>query len=165
MGRRRREEFDSITQAVARIIRISTSRSGFAAQAEIAQVEISQPSYALMRAVIDLGPLSMSGLARATHMDVGMVTRQVGQLERSGYVTREADPVDQRVSLVSATDVGRGVAGAIQRLRRAHLEVALAGWSEEDLKTFDGLLTRFVEDTTGTSFQDLRWSPETSTHP
>lgn len=155
MARRRQREFDSITQAIARIFRISTSRSGFAAQAAIVDVAISQPSYALLRAVIDDGPSSLGDLAKATHMELAMATRQVAQLVEAGHATKEPDPSDQRRMVVDATEEGRRVAASLQGLRRRHLEVSLKDWSAEDLATFDRLLVRFVDDTTRTSFRDV----------
>ena len=126
----------------------------FARQAEAAKVDLSQPSYVLLRTLIDAGPLAMGGLARIAHMDVGMAARQVNALVDARLVTRQPDPADGRVSLVAATTDGRRVAGALQDVRRRHLERALSGWSATELDEFERLLARFLADTTATSIDD-----------
>lgn len=100
------ESLDSISRTLARVMRLSGSRSMFARQAAAAGVVLTQPSYLLLRVLIDDGPLPMGALARAAQMDVGMATRQVGALVEAGLVTRDPDPADARVSLVAPTQRG-----------------------------------------------------------
>ncbi|TXI43323.1 MAG: MarR family transcriptional regulator, partial [Mycobacterium sp.] len=87
-------------------------------------------------------------------MDVGMATRQVGALVEAGLVTRDPDPADARVSLVTPTERGRRVAGSLQDVRRRHLQRALSGWTAAELQEFDRLLTRFFDDSVGTPIDD-----------
>jgi DNA-binding MarR family transcriptional regulator len=126
----------------------------FARQAAAADVDLAQPSYVLLRTLIDEGPLPMGGLARIAHMDLGMAARQVNALVEAGLVARQPDPADGRVSLVAVTTDGKRVAGSLQGVRRRHLERALAGWSAAELDEFDRLLARFLADTTATSIDD-----------
>ncbi|MDY7080462.1 MAG: MarR family transcriptional regulator [Chloroflexota bacterium] len=148
------DALDSINRTLARVMRLSGSRSMFARQAAAAGVELSQPSYVLLRILIDEGPSALSGLARAAHMDMGMAARRVAALVESGLATRESDPRDGRVSQVVPTPQGKRVARALQDVRRGHLERALAGWSAAELRDFDRLLGRFLADTTATSIED-----------
>jgi DNA-binding MarR family transcriptional regulator len=104
----------------------------------------------LLRVLLDEGPLSMGRLASMAHMDVGMATRRVQALVDSGLVTRRADPTDRRVSVIDYTPDGERAAGALREVRREHLARALSGWSAVELEQFDGLLTRFLADTTKT---------------
>jgi DNA-binding MarR family transcriptional regulator len=150
----RQESLDSINHTLARVMRLSGSRSMFARQAAAADVDLSQPSYVLLRTLIDEGALPMGGLARIAHMDMGMTARRVNALVEAGLVTRQPDPADGRVSLVAATAKGKRVAGSLQGVRRHHLERALSGWSVGELAEFDRLLTRFLADTTATSIDD-----------
>jgi DNA-binding MarR family transcriptional regulator len=150
----RQESLDAINQTLARVMRLSGSRSMFARQAEAAAVDLSQPSYVLLRTLIDEGPLAMGGLARIAHMDLGMAARRVNALVEAGLVTRQPDPADGRVSLVAASAKGKRVAGSLQDVRRRHLERALSGWSAAELNEFDRLLARFLADTTATSIID-----------
>jgi DNA-binding MarR family transcriptional regulator len=147
---RKLDSVDSISATLARVVRLSASRAAFARQASAAKTELSQPSYILLRVLIDQGPLSMGQLARMAHMDVGMATRRVRALAEAGLVTRRTDPSDGRVSVVDATAKGRRAAGVLHDVRRDHLARALSGWSTAELREFDRLLTRFLSDTTKT---------------
>ncbi len=147
---RKLDSVDSISATLARIVRLSVSRSAFARQASAADTELSQPSYTLLRVLIDEGPLSMGRLARMAHMDVGMATRRVQALADAGLVTRRADPSDGRVSLIDTTAEGQRAAATLHAVRRDHLARALSSWSASDLRQFDRLLTRFLNDTTET---------------
>lgn len=151
----RQESLDSINHTLARVMRLSGSRSMFARQASAADVDLAQPSYVLLRTLIDEGALPMGGLARIAHMDLGMAARQVNALVEAGLVSRQPDPADRRVSLVAVTAAGKRVAGSLQGVRRRHLERALSGWTAAELDEFDRLLTRFLADTTATSIDDV----------
>jgi DNA-binding MarR family transcriptional regulator len=129
----RKESLDSINATLARIQRLSTSRSMFAVQAATANVVLTQPSYALLRAAIDEGPAPVKVLAGKAHMDVGMATRQLKILVDVGFVATEPDPRDRRFLLVSATPEGRSAARSLRDVRRRHLERALSAWSVADL--------------------------------
>lgn len=148
------ESLDSISHTLAQVMRLSGSRSMFARQAAAAGVVLTQPSYVLLRVLIDEGPQSMGALARAAHMDVGMATRQVSSLVEANLATREPDPADARVTLIAVTRTGRRVAGSLQEVRRRHLQRALSGWTRADLDEFDRLLTRFFDDSVGTPIDD-----------
>ena len=131
-------------------MRLSVSRSAFARQAWAAETELSQPSYTLLRVLIDEGPLQMGQLARLAHMDVGMTTRRVHALVDAGLVRRRADPNDGRVSVIETMAAGTRAAQALHEVRRNHLARALSDWSAADLHQFDRLLTKFLSDTTKT---------------
>lgn len=131
-------------------MRLSGSRAMFKRQAAAAAVELSQPSYVLLRVVADEGPLPMGQLARLAHMDLGMAARRVQSLQDDGMVARQSDLADARKTMVEATAAGERAARALQEVRRAHLQRALAQWSAADLREFDRLLARFLADTTVT---------------
>ncbi|HTQ16012.1 MarR family winged helix-turn-helix transcriptional regulator [Mycobacterium sp.] len=144
---RKLDSVDSISATLAQIVRLSVSRSAFARQASAADTELSQPSYLLLRVLIDEGPISMGRLASMAHMDVGMATRRVQALADAGLVARSADPSDRRVSVIATTAAGQHAAGALHEVRRDHLARALSDWSAAELQQFDRLLTRFLADT------------------
>lgn len=144
---RKMDSVDSISATLARIVRLNLSRSAFKRQATTADTELSQPSYALLRVLIDEGPQPTGQLAKKAHMDVGMTTRRVQALVKAGLVTRHADLDDGRISIVTATPAGETAAAALQDLRREHLARALSGWSATDLQQLDRLLSRFLDDT------------------
>lgn len=134
-------------------MRLSGSRAMFKRQAAAASVELSQPSYVLLRVLADEGPLPMGQLARLAHMDLGMAARRVQSLQDDGMLARRPDLGDARKTLVKATAAGRRAARALQEVRREHLQRALAKWSADDLRRFDRLLARFLADTTATPIE------------
>ncbi|PJE23709.1 MAG: MarR family transcriptional regulator [Mycobacterium sp.] len=136
---------------MSRIMRLSGSRAMFKRQAAAAAVELSQPSYVLLRVLADESPMPMGQLARLAHMDLGMAARRVQSLLDDGMVARKPDPADARKTRVEATATGKRAARALQEVRREHLQRALAQWPAADLREFDRLLTRFLGDTTVTS--------------
>ncbi|WP_310773332.1 MarR family winged helix-turn-helix transcriptional regulator [Mycobacterium sp. Z3061] len=146
----KRDMLDSISATMSRIMRLSGSRAMFKRQAAAAAVELSQPSYVLLRVVADEGPLPMGQLARLAHMDLGMAARRVQSLQDDGMVARQSDLADARKTMVEATAAGARAARALQAVRREHLQRALAQWSAADLREFDRLLARFLADTTVT---------------
>jgi len=148
------ESLDSISRTLAQVVRLTSSRSLFARQASAAGVSLTQPSYALLRVLIDGGPLAMGALARSAHMDMGMATRQVTSLVDAGLVTRSPDPADLRVALVAVTPQGRRVAGKLLGVRIGHLQRALVDWTEDELEQFDRFLARFVADSLVTPIDD-----------
>jgi DNA-binding MarR family transcriptional regulator len=144
---RKLDAVDSISATLAQIVRLSVSRSAFARQASAVDTELSQPSYILLRVLVDEGPQPIGCLARMAHMDVGMATRRVQALVDAGLVTRRTDPSDGRVSVIGTTTDGERAAGALHKVRRDHLTRALSDWSPAELRQFEQLLTRFLEDT------------------
>ncbi len=151
------DSVDSISATLARIVRLSVSRSAFARQARQASAagtELSQPSYILLRVLIDEGAQPMGRLAGMAHMDVGMTTRRVQALVDAGLVARRADPSDGRVSVIDTTAAGKRAAGALRQVRRDHLARALSDWSAAELQQFDRLLTKFLSDTTKTPIHE-----------
>ncbi len=71
------------------------------------------------------------------------VSRGITQLVELGLATREGDPTDGRGHVVALTDLARERLDVLLRERRAALMEKIAGWSDEDLETFVGLLERY----------------------
>ncbi|WP_445165468.1 MarR family winged helix-turn-helix transcriptional regulator [Mycolicibacterium sp. Dal123E01] len=139
------ESLDSISRKLTQVVRLTSSRSLFAEQTAAAGVALTQPSYALLRVLVDSGPLPMGALARGAHMDVGMATRQVTALADAGLVTRKPDPTDLRVALVAVTKRGQQAAGKLLDKRTDRLQRALSGWTTAELDQFNRFLIRFVD--------------------
>ncbi|WP_436788761.1 MarR family winged helix-turn-helix transcriptional regulator [Yinghuangia sp. YIM S10712] len=140
------DNVEAIQRALEALLRRHASRRVYARQAAVAGATISQPAYVLLRRVKKVGPLPMGELARLTNMDPGATARQVGQLEREGYVKRSPSPDDGRVSLVSLTPRGDAVRRRLTSVMDQHLNEMLSKWSEEDRAAFAVLLGRFVDD-------------------
>ncbi|WP_371545004.1 MarR family transcriptional regulator [Streptomyces sp. NBC_00554] len=112
----------------------------------LAGVTLDRAAVALLRQVADSEPLRLGELAGRLAVEASHVTRQVQQLERTGYLTRVPDPDDRRAQRIQITPLGQE---AIDRIREAScrgMEVALKDWSPEELRQLAGLFHRMVDD-------------------
>jgi len=95
-----------------------------------------------------LGESRMSDLAEELLVDPSVISRHVSQLEQSGNVERRPDPADGRATLIRLTQRGEETLAEVRRLRRRHLQEALAGWDEDevaDLNATLGTVSRFLD--------------------
>ncbi|GHD44662.1 MarR family transcriptional regulator [Streptomyces mirabilis] len=112
----------------------------------LAGLPLDRAAVALLRQVADSGSLRPSELANLLSVEASHVTRQVQQLEKTGYLTRVPDPNDRRAQRIELTPAGRD---AVDRVREAScrgMSVALADWSPEDLEQLATLCHRLVDD-------------------
>jgi DNA-binding MarR family transcriptional regulator len=93
-----------------------------------------------------LGPVRLTELAHALGLDPSSVSRQVTALERSGWVAREKDPVDQRAQRLELTPKGRRVVDVVRQARHEALERLTPGWSPDDLDDLASRLARLNTD-------------------
>jgi DNA-binding MarR family transcriptional regulator len=98
----------------------------------------------LLKTIAHKGPMRISDLATAVHLDVSTVSRHVAQVERTGLVARTADPADGRAQLVGITDDGQQLLDQAFQRRRDLLESTLSGWEPDDIVEFERLLGKFV---------------------
>jgi DNA-binding MarR family transcriptional regulator len=68
---------------------------------------LTLPQVALLRALVESGPLRVTALAERQGVRVPTATVAVRRLEKAGLVARSGDPRDLRVVLVTVTDLGR----------------------------------------------------------
>jgi DNA-binding MarR family transcriptional regulator len=71
------------------------------------------------------GPLRLRELAEAEGVSAPTMSRMVGTLESSGYVTRTADPTDARAALLELTPEGQELINGMRSARLQHLAEAL----------------------------------------
>ncbi|MFD9256531.1 MarR family winged helix-turn-helix transcriptional regulator, partial [Streptomyces bottropensis] len=87
------------------------------------------------------------GGARAPRLDVeaSHVTRQVQRLERSGHLTRVADPGDRRALRVRLTPTGRQAVDRIREAGAIAMCLALADWPPDRIRQLAALVNRLVD--------------------
>ncbi len=84
------------------------------------------------------GPLPVSDLAERLGVTQQAASKTVADLERRGYVRREADPTDARVRAVTLTPAGRDAVEAGRSVRRAleaHLTSVLGPTATKRFRT------------------------------
>jgi DNA-binding MarR family transcriptional regulator len=98
----------------------------------------------LLKTIAHQGPLRISDLAAAVHLDVSTISRHVAQVERTGLVARTADPADGRAQLVGITDDGQQLLDQAFQRRRDLLESTLSGWEPGDVAEIERLPDKFL---------------------
>ncbi|TWD73420.1 DNA-binding MarR family transcriptional regulator [Kribbella amoyensis] len=94
------------------------------------------------------GALRLSDLAAKMELDASTTSRHVRAMEQAGLVRRSADPDDGRAFRVELTERGIEEWEAAAKRRTALLAQAMEGWTDEDIVTFERLMTRFAEGVT-----------------
>lgn len=89
--------------------------------------------------------LSQSELIARLGVEPPTVSGTVQRLEQAGFVRREPDPANRRVSRVYLTDAGRGLEEPVRMALREAEEQLLDGLSAADRRTLATLLERTID--------------------
>lgn len=103
---------------------------------------------------LELGALTLGGLAEAFKLDVSTVNRQIAALRTKGLVERVADPDGGLAKLLRPTRRGRTALRKDRETRHGHLEQVVGSWDERDVRRLQSLLARF-----NASIEDLEGRP------
>ncbi|MFD5751305.1 MarR family winged helix-turn-helix transcriptional regulator [Streptomyces sp. NPDC127033] len=120
----------------------------------LAGVSLDRAAVAILRAMADSDTLRPGELAVRLGVEASHITRQVQQLQKSGYVTRVPDPDDRRAQRVQLTPVGRDAIDRIRDASRRGMEMALGDWSPQDLHQLATLFHRMVDNFLSHSVED-----------
>jgi DNA-binding MarR family transcriptional regulator len=82
-------------------------------------------------------------LAALYRLDKSTVSRQVGDLQRRGLVTKRTDPERGRGQVLTVTAAGRRLLQDAAAARQAELARRVATWSDEELAAFATALQRY----------------------
>ena len=89
--------------------------------------------------------LTQSELASRLKITPATVTRMLQRMEKTGFIRREPDPDDQRVTRVFLTGAGRAVQEQVECVFRTLEAETFAGLDPEELSLLRGLLLRLRE--------------------
>ncbi|MFI9270414.1 MarR family winged helix-turn-helix transcriptional regulator [Kitasatospora sp. NPDC052896] len=137
------EAFRAVEREVALMFRRGRARA--AEMSRLVHPKLEGVAYSMLGHLEEVGQVRVTDVGAYFGVGKATISRQIKTLEELGLVTRESDPLDGRVSLVSLTEEGAA------RYRRAYdlrLEVfreMLGGWDPDDLARFAVLLARFNE--------------------
>lgn len=135
-----------LQSAIVDLQRITNSRKLHGLRAARAGVTISPVAGAVLRHIVEEGPVRPALLAERMRMQPSALSRQLKVLEAEGYIERVPISGDKRGWLVRVTQRGRGI---VQRLERADEDIItgqLRHWSAADLDTLNDLLDRLIHD-------------------
>lgn len=110
---------------------------------------LDRAAVAVLRQLAESEPLRLGELAVRLSVEASHVTRQVQHLERGGYASRVRDPDDRRAQRVRLTPAGEDAFARIREAGARGMQMALAGWSSEELRQLASLVHRMVDDFMG----------------
>lgn len=93
--------------------------------AHVRAAGLSSIEWRVLATLHDGGPLTVSQLAREVLSKQPTVTKLVQRMSEQGWVALQADPADQRRTLVSATAAGRRIVRPLVTKARAHEDAML----------------------------------------
>lgn len=109
---------------------------------DLDQFGISLPMWRVMAALLDEGEQRLGDLARLTAIELSTLSRIAASMETKGLVTRRRSGQDARAVLVGLTMDGRRTAESIVPRALDWESAAIAGMSDEEVRTLKGLLQR-----------------------
>ena len=71
------------------------------------KLDLTYTQYVVMMIMWEKEVVSSRELAECTHLDYGTLTPVLKRLEKSGYITRERSPEDERLLTLTLTDTGK----------------------------------------------------------
>lgn len=107
---------------------------------------VDLPSLYVLQTVLTSPGIRVTELAGNIGLDSSTVSRHINNLEKVGYITREADPRDKRATCLRLTDEGSAVLLAAFQLRASMIMKALSDWSAEDRRQLLEIALRFTAD-------------------
>ncbi|EMF52044.1 MULTISPECIES: MarR family winged helix-turn-helix transcriptional regulator [Streptomyces] len=138
-------EVIDIERALTRITYLSTRARRHERLMALAGVPLDRAAVSLLRQVADFEPLRPGEPADRLDVEAPHVTRQVQRLERSGHLTRVADPGDRRALRVRLTPTGRQAVDRIREAGAIGMCLALADWPPDRIRQLAALVNRLVD--------------------
>jgi DNA-binding MarR family transcriptional regulator len=117
----------SLTQVARAILRLEVPRHALPEGGSL-----DRAGYWLLVRISGQAPMRLSELADSVELDLSTVSRQMTNLVASGLVVKVPDPEDGRASLLSLSDRGWTVLGAVSEARRQVLAETIADWTEAE---------------------------------
>jgi DNA-binding MarR family transcriptional regulator len=132
--------------AIVDLQRITNSRRLHGSRSMRSGVDLSPAAGAVLRRVVDDGPVRPGVLAERARMHPPALTRQLKSLEADRCIERVPAPSDGRGALVRATRRGRSLVHRLEAADDQILEEQLSSWSAGELTQLVDLFERLVHD-------------------
>jgi MarR family 2-MHQ and catechol resistance regulon transcriptional repressor len=117
----------------------ATETLGGQLQRHLASLEITPPQFAVLEALLHVGPMSQSELGRKLLRSNPNMTALLDNLERNKWIQRERSPEDRRVVVVSLTPEGRRVIERVFPAHAAHVAALMGALTADEQETLGAL--------------------------
>lgn len=113
-------------------------------------VQLDRPAAIILQTLLAQQPATLHPQELAQHLGIEppSVTRHTQRLEAVGYLRRQADKRDRRVTRLYVTPAGKRVAEKIWQAQRSLIYEALSTWPAQQRHQFVNLFERFTNDLT-----------------
>lgn len=116
---------------------------------ELERFGITLPMWRVMSALLDEDEQRLGDLSRLTAIELSTLSRVTASMDRLGLVGRRRSGEDARAVLITLSKEGRRIAEAVVP-RALHWEsAAVAGMSEDEVRTLKALLQRLYGNVEG----------------
>ncbi|MDN3354272.1 MarR family transcriptional regulator [Actinomadura sp. DC4] len=106
-------------------VAITRLRSRLRAEAGLHETGLSVSQVAVLKNIVEEGPVTAAYLATAQHVSPQSIAQNVAVLKAAGLVRTERDPGDGRKTLISANESGGRLVDSMSALRRSFLVRAI----------------------------------------
>lgn len=103
---------------------------------------ISPTRLRLLLELFRVGEISQTSLQKEIGIDAAAVTRHLKGLEENGTILRRNNPDDNRVTLVSLTEQGRGKMLRYKEEKERFIKALLTGFDDQERQVLINMLTR-----------------------
>lgn len=103
---------------------------------------VTPEQWGLLNRLWEKDGVSQKDLSQVSFKDQPTTARILDHLEKKGLVRRMASPADRRTTLLFLTDRGKEMRGLLVPLAERTLEMALRGFSDEEMGNLKGMLNR-----------------------
>ena len=138
-------ETGPVSKIISQWIDIFTHRSMRDWTRFVKGVGLSLPQFGILVYVLHCRVCSISGISQRMDISIPAASQLVDRLVRSGYLTRDRDPIDQRARQITLTKAGRRLIEASQRERFRYIDQLIAAMTEEEKDTVMPALTAMIE--------------------
>ena len=107
-------------------------------------IDLSFTQFLILKRLAHLGPMSASELARSVELDGGAMTRQLDQLERTGFLGRHPHEQDRRALRIELTATGQGLWQQLTDCNARVLAAAQRSLSAIERRRLHDYLTRVL---------------------
>ena len=99
--------------------------------------------------------MTQTELAFRTRVAPATITNSLQRMQRDGWIVRQPDPEDQRISRVYLTEQGRALHHTVQAAIESLEQDMMQGFDKEEQRTLAGLLERVIENLVSAHEQSL----------